>query len=142
MGSARVFRFVHAVPKAHDTLFALDRIANIWFGITHLANAQEHAHYLFVGATVQRARKGADGRGDRGIHVSKSASRYTSGKSRCVQLMIGVQDQSHVKDVCSVFIGHFTLEHIKKVGCSVVIAQRGDWLSAIADVFPGGHNRP
>src|SRR5437660_11326736 len=136
MGGARVFRFVYAVPKAHDSLFVLDGIANIGFGMTNLANTHEHAHHLFVGSAMQRARERADARGDRGIYISEGASRYTSSEGRSVQFMIGVEYQSRIQSVGCVIVGHFTFEHIEKVCRGIMIRQGSHWLPAIANMFP------
>ena len=64
-----------------------------------LEKLQQNFDHVLIGAAVQRAFQRADGRGDRRIDIRERGGRHARSEGGCVQLVIGVQDQSHVEGV-------------------------------------------
>ena len=54
--------------------------------------------------------------------------------------MFRMQDQTHVHDVGKHGIGLFAIEHVKKIFRIGQIGARWDWIVAVANMLPHGHN--
>ena len=88
---------VHAVAEAHETarlvLDALDEGGNVG----DVADLLEHAHHGLVGAAVAGAVERGDGAGEAGVDVDAGRGEVAHGGRRRVLLVVGVQDEEHVK---------------------------------------------
>ena len=61
------------------------------------ADLVQHAQHLFVGAAVQRAGEGRNGRRGGGVRVGLGAAHRAHGAGAAILLVIGVQDEQHLE---------------------------------------------
>ena len=84
--------------------------------------------------------QGADGRGNGGMDVRQGGHGHPGRKGRGVELMVGMQDESHVQGPLGGCVGLFPGQHIDEVGRVGKPGIGADRFLAIADSVGGGHD--
>ena len=84
---------VDRVAEADDHFLRLDAAADVGLGFVGRVVALLDVEGDLVGAAVLRPAQRADRAGDRGIDVRAGAGDHARREGRCVELVLGVQDQ-------------------------------------------------
>ena len=136
---ARVAFLVDAVAEAHDAVPVGQRLHQVGFDVVDAADGLEGDHHLLVGAAVQRALEGADGRHHAGIDVRHGRHGGAGGKGGGVDFVIGVEDQGDVEELGELRVGVLSLQHVEEVGGDVGVRLRRQGLLAVADAVEARH---
>ena len=96
MRCARVEHFVDAMADSHDLLFLGELLFEPWVDTVFATDFLEHVDDAFIGAAMEGAFEGSDGRGDRGEHVAERCDGDARAEGAGVHAVVGVE---HVGDV-------------------------------------------
>src|SRR6266481_370186 len=94
---ARIVILVNAMAEPHELDFAgfdaLDEFGNFLYR----ADLHEHAQNFFIGAAMERAVEGSDGRGGGAVGIDVGAAHTADGVCGAVLLVVGMQDEENVE---------------------------------------------
>src|SRR5439155_1155823 len=138
---ARVLHAIDARAEAHDAGLVRDGLLDPRLRLRRVLDLVDHQHHLLIGAAVQRPLEGADGRGDRRVHVREGGGGDACRERRGVELVIGVQDQRDVEGLHGEGAGLPAEHHVEEVGRQVQLGIRRDGDLAAAQTLPGGDQR-
>src|SRR4051794_17290769 len=103
------------MADAHDFLLRIDGIVDESVDLIVGADVFEHEHDLLIGATMEGTLERTNGSRDVAIVIARSRSDDTSGEGRCVQLMIGMKNESRVEESFFIRSGFFAANHVEEV---------------------------
>ena len=137
---ARVEHFVHAVTDAHDLALLSQAVGHIGIDLIERTNLLEHFDDPLVGAAMKRALEGADGCGDRRVHVAERGDSNPSAEGGGVHAMVGMQHVAHINGALLFNGGLLAIDHPEEVGS---FAQSGigcDQRQSLAGTVEVGRN--
>src|SRR5262245_6997534 len=127
------------MPEAHDASPVGQGLPDPGVGLGRRLDLLHHEHDLLVGASVQRALEGADGRDDGGVHVGHGGRGDAGGEGGGVELVIRVEDERHVEGLGGQRARRLAGEHAQEVRGQALPWVGRDQGPAAADALPGGH---
>ena len=119
---ARVEHFVHAVTDAHDLALLRQAVGHVGIDLIERADFLEHLNDALVSAAMKRSLEGADGCGDRRIHVTERGDRDAGAEGGGVHAMVGMQHVAHIDGAFLFNGGLLAIDHPEKIGS---LAQSG-----------------
>ena len=130
---------VDAVAKAGHLLFLGQHSFDVfdWVGAVAIDGNQDMKD-CFIGATVERAFQGADGRRDGRVHIGEGGGGDAGGEGRGVQFVIGMEDKSDIERTFRSRRRSLAVEHQEEVGGVGKRAVGLDNVLAFADAIVGG----
>ena len=141
MPGPRVRHAVDAVAEAHHPHLVGQRLPDPRLGLRRRPDLLDHQHDLLVGAAVERALQGADGRDDRRVQVGQRGGGHARGERGGVELVVGVQDERDVEGLLLERVGFRAAQHVEEVGGERELRVRRHERLAPADPLPGGDER-
>lgn len=112
---ARVEHFVHAVTDAHDLALLSQAVGHVGIDLIERTDLLEHLDDPLVGPAMERALEGADGCGDRRIHVTERGDGDPGAEGGGVHAMVGMQHVAHINGALLFNGGLLTIDHPEEI---------------------------
>ena len=138
VGGAGIEGLVDAVADAHDLFFVREAVFDEGVDFIEGANFFEHLDDSFVGAAVEGAFEGADGRGDRGVKIGEGGDGDAGREGGGVHAVVGVDNVGDVEGFDGGCAGLLAVHEVEEVGGFGEIVADGGKVFALAGAVEVG----
>ena len=109
----------------------LQVIAGVFLGVLRIADLQRHLHHFFRSPAVGRALQRADAGDHRRVQIGNGGGGYPGSEGRGVGPVLCVENEVHVQQAGSLFVGNLAEHHVEKVAGVIEFRVGGDGLQPL-----------